>query len=274
MVSAWQVAAGGPPPQPPPTSPPTSGGKRKWIIGGIVGVLAIGAIANAGRNPAPSPDSTPVPTMAAVESTHAPEATPEAGDPAATDELVDEETAAPAFKPIVLKGKGSKVAKFKIPEDAAAIAEISEKGSSNFIVESIDRSGNTNDLLVNEIGSYKGTVLFDADAGEHSVAFKIDSNGTWRIAIRPVGLAKGWNPAKSATGKGDMVLRLTAPPDDLAVVTIKHKGRSNFIVEALGTEGSDLLVNDIGRYSGQSILQSSTVLVTVVADGSWSLKLE
>jgi hypothetical protein len=234
--------------------------------------MALGVIANMDRGSTSSPQATPTPTTAVVNPANEPEASePVASDGEPTDDPVAAETLPPAFKPIVLKGKGDKIAKFKIPEDAAAIAQITGKGSSNFIVEAIDASGDTNALLVNEIGSYSGTVLFDEDAGQHSVAFKIQSNGSWRIAVKPVSQAKGWNPTKTATGKGAMVLRLTATPDDLAVVTIKHKGKSNFVVQVLGTDGTDLLVNEIGRYTGEGIIPPSTLLVTVDADGSWSI---
>ena len=192
---------------------------------------------------------------------------------AATEEPAATTAAAPraAFKTINLKGRGNKIAKIKIPEDAAAIAVITNRGDSNFTVWSVAADGSTNSLLVNEIGSYRGTRLFDASAGEHSVALKIESNGTWAIAVKPITSAKVWNPAKAATGTGSMVLRVTGVLDDLAVMKIAHNGASNFAVSTYSDEGVDLQVNEIGRYSGESLFPGSTILVEIEADGAWSI---
>jgi hypothetical protein len=124
---------------------------------------------------------------------------------------------------------------------------------------------------VNEIGSYKGTRLFDDGGGEHSIAFKVLSNGTWTIVVRPVTQAKGWNPTKATNGTGAMVLQLTALPADLAVMKFTHRGRSNFAVFAHSTYGSDLLINEIGHYSGETILPDGTLLLEIEADGKWTI---
>ena len=116
-----------------------------------------------------------------------------------------------------------------------------------------------------------GTRLFDTSAGEHSVALKIESNGTWTIAVKPITSAKAWNPATAATGTGSMVLRVTGVLDDVAVMTIAHKGTSNFAVSTYSDEGVDLQVNEMGRYSGESLFPGSTILVEIEADGAWSI---
>ncbi len=118
---------------------------------------------------------------------------------------------AATFKDIPLTGKGKKIAKFNIPEGTAAIALITHKGKSNFIVHSVDASGETVSGLVNVIGNYSGTVLFDAGADEHSVAFEIDADGAWTITVKPVTSAKTWNPTTILKGTGDSVYRLVPP---------------------------------------------------------------
>ena len=281
--SGWSSPSA-PQPQPASTPPKKKGGKRKWIVGGVVVVLALAAIGAAAKEPNASdamatstPGTTPTSEPTASDPGDALVATAEPAEaitPEPTEAVTPEPTQAPpadAFEAFTLKGKGNKVAKFTIPEDTAAIAVISETGSSNFVVESIASDGTSNDLLVNEIGSYKGTVLFDDRQGEHSVAFKISSNGTWSIVVKPVTQATGWNPATAVKGTGSQVLRLTASPDSLAVVKITHKGSSNFVVYAFGTDGTELLVNEIGNYSGETILPDSTVLVTIEADGTWTI---
>ena len=176
-----------------------------------------------------------------------------------------------AFNPIKLTGSGNKIARFTIPEDEPAIAVISEKGTSNFVVWSIDSTGSTNDLLVNVIGNYSGTRLFDVDFGTHSVAFKVEAHGSWTITIKPLSLATLWTATTSSIGKGDMVLRVDPPIDGFAASTFTYKGSSNFVVWAYGDEGRDLLVNEIGAYNGESLWPSGTVLIEIEAVGAWGI---
>ncbi len=219
-----------------------------WIVAGAIAL----AVAGCGEGSAPTP---------VTDVSQPPEATPPTAT--ATAEIA-------SFKPIKLSGRGSKVAKFSIPEDAPAIATITNKGASNFAVESIATDGSTNDLLVNEIGNFSGTVLFDESVGQHSVAFKVTSSGTWTITIKPVTAARVWNPATKLTGKGDDVVQLQPAASGLMTLTISHAGASNFAVIAYGPGGSELLVNEIGRYSGQVLLPDGALLLSVEADGSWT----
>jgi hypothetical protein len=199
--------------------------------------------------------------------------------PTATESSTPTKSSAPtpvptptlAFKPITLTGVGSKVPKFVIPEDAPAIATITERGTSNFVVTSLAADGSSNELLVNEIGNYAGTRLFDANAGQHSVAFKVESNGSWTIVIKPVTLARAWDPAKALSGKGADVVRVVPPTSGLTTVTITHRGSSNFAVMAYTADGGELLVNEIGNYSGEVPLPDGTLLLSVEADGVWTV---
>jgi len=176
-----------------------------------------------------------------------------------------------SFAAITKTGKGSKVVKFTIPTDTAAIATISNRGSANFIVESLAADGDTNELLVNKIGNYAGTVLFDTESSVHSVAFKIQSNGSWKVVIKPVTSARAWNGTGRLSGKADDVVRLTPMSSGLTTVTLVHSGRANFIGTAYGTDGRELLANEIGRYSGQTTLPEGTFLFQVEADGAWTI---
>lgn len=176
-----------------------------------------------------------------------------------------------AFEPITGKGKGDKIVRFEIPEDAAAIADIKASGKGNFAIWSLDENGDKLDLLVNEIGAYKGTVLFDEQEGEHSVAFEVTASGSWTIRIEPVSEARIWRTGKALTGKGDDVVLISPPIAGLAATDVKHSGSSNFAVWVYSDEGTDLLVNDIGRYSGQVLLPDGAFLLAVSADGKWTM---
>ncbi len=145
-------------------------------------------------------------------------------------------------------GRGDKVLKIKA-QDAPTIARITNKGSSNFAV--ISYVGTCyDDLLVNEIGSYSGTVYLSPGV----TRLKVTSNGNWKVTIRPIDAARQWDGSSALSGKGDAVVMLHG--GEFGKTTIKNKSRSNFAVIAYDTDGQylDLLVNEIGGYSGEVLL--------------------
>ncbi|MFC7650239.1 hypothetical protein ACFQX6_65330 [Streptosporangium lutulentum] len=78
--------------------------------------------------------------------------------------------------------------------------------------------------------------------------------------------------AGTIRGEGDQVLKLS-PTRGLRTVSAAHKGESNFIVFGYTRVGpyGDLLFNKIDAYKGNALLPTGTRLVTVKADGAWSL---
>jgi hypothetical protein len=161
------------------------------------------------------------------------------------------------------------VPRFTIPEDAIAIATFTHNGGSNFAVWTVDASGAETDLLVNTIGVYSGTVLFDEQG--HSVAFSVEADGAWTAVIKPIELARAWNGATTIGGHGDDVVRVDPPTSGLSTTTMIHNGASNFAVWSYGLYSVDLLINEIGAYSGEVLLADATVLFEVTADGDWSM---
>lgn len=282
----------GPPPSPVPFGASSSGpspkpsSRRKWIaIGGsLVVILLLVSLASGGTKIQPSPAAgLSSPRASATQAT--PDASPRTNDPsegptdAATDQPTDEPAAtespdngvAPAFKPIALSGRGKRVARFKIPSDSPAIATFKYNGRGNFVVWTVDASGHTTDLLVNTIGRYDGTRIFDTDDGSHSIAFKIEASGPWSAKVKPVTSARRWNGTSTIKGRGDEVLLLADGISGFATATIKHAGKENFVVLSYSPDGSELLVNEIGRFSGQVLIPDGTLLFEVQADGTWSI---
>ena len=202
----------------------------------------------AGRTPSPTrrATDTPVPT---------PDSTPQA-----------------AFEPIHLEGSGSAVPRFTIPESAPGLAQIAASGSGNFVVWSVSADGAQNDLLVNVIGTYAGTILFDETDGIHSTAFQVEADGPWTIDIRPIASAFKWDGSQALAGRGDDVATLEPRSSGLQTVTINHSGSSNFVVYAYSSgAGASLLVNEIGQYSGEVVLPDGTFFIEINADGNWSV---
>ncbi|MBA2311661.1 MAG: hypothetical protein H0V97_02550, partial [Actinobacteria bacterium] len=167
-------------------------------------------------------------------------------------------------------GTGNSVPRYDIPEDAAAIAEISHSGGANFAVWAVDGAGQQTDLLVNTIGNYTGTVLFDESASSHTDAFDVEADGTWTITIKPVTEAFEWDGSEVLTGSGDDVAVLDPAPSGLKSTTLTHSGSGNFAIWAYGPS-TDLLVNEIGNFSGEVLLAEGTFLFEITADGPWTI---
>jgi hypothetical protein len=153
-------------------------------------------------------------------------------------------------------------------QDGPIVARITNKGSSNFAVISYAGS-QYDDLLVNEIGSYAGRVYVASGVS----LLKITSNGSWSVDLRPITSAPKWNGSSAITGKGDSVILLRG--GSFGTTTIKNRGTSNFAVIAYSAYGDylDLLVNEIGSYSGEVLLptEDPVVLCIHAVGGSWSM---
>jgi hypothetical protein len=224
---------------------------RRLLIVGVVELVAGCATSES------SPNVSPVESAVIATPTASPEALA---------------TVAPAsFKDIKLAGKGDRIAKFKTPADAAAIAVATHAGKANFVVETLDASGKQLGLLVNTIGKYRGTTLFDVNAGEHAAAFKITADGPWTITVKPVAEAPVWDSTKPLKGVGDGVYVLSPGASGLTTLDLTFRGSGNFVVTAYTADSSDLLANEIGTYAGQVQLPDGAVLLEVVATGgTWT----
>lgn len=161
-----------------------------------------------------------------------------------------------------------------LPAGYAFKLSATHNGKSNFIMKEYiddDRGG----LLINKIGSYAGTVLFN-DGKMNAVPnymIEVKADGDWSIVIATVTNAT----ASTMQGSGDKVSGLIAIPAN-TVATLTHDGKSNFIVKAYkpGDKYGDLLVNTIGAYSGQTIVKGKKKTMTfleVRADGNWTISI-
>jgi hypothetical protein len=98
---------------------------------------------------------------------------------------------------------GDKIVKLPA-QDAPTFARITGKGSGNFAMISYMGS-DYDDLLVNEIGSYAGSVYINASVNR----LKVTSTGSWTIEVRPITSSRAWDGVSALTGKGDSVVILS-----------------------------------------------------------------
>ncbi|MEQ9093198.1 MAG: hypothetical protein RLN63_03765, partial [Miltoncostaeaceae bacterium] len=76
-------------------------------------------------------------------------------------------------------------------------------------------------------------------------------------------------------GSGSRVITAEIGSDGPVVVEASHRGGSNFVVEFVGNGLDELLVNEIGTYSGTSVVPeafSGRYRIAIDADGPWSVR--
>ena len=249
---------------------PKKKSKKKviWIsIAAVVGLLIIVSVATGGG----SSDSG----TTAAETTEA--GAPATEEVAADDEAPAEEEA-PAdtsafyadnfgdFAPVSEKGKGDAIVALP-PGATGGIVTATHKGSANFAISLLDANNqSTGDLLVNTIGAYKGTTAYGISSLGEPVKMEISADGPWTIEIAPMGTAPVL--ALPTKGTGDAVFRYDGSAADWKA---EHKGNANFVILQTDDFMPNLAVNEIGNYSGVIPMQAGPSIVTVQADGKWSI---
>ncbi len=209
------------------------------------------------------PDPAPAPAPAPVQPAPAPEQAPEvisAAEWALTNYG--------SFDPIRHSGSGDSVV--TLPEGVdAAMVTVSHDGAASFVVKGLDASEQpTMDLLVNTTGAYSGTVAYglSGDVGGQAVMLAITADGNWTIDVAPLGSAEEF----AGSGSGDAVFLYSGASTSLA---LHHDGAKNFIVfQHTGVAFPfALLVNAVGEYVGTVPLAPGPSVVTVNADGLWTV---
>ncbi|MYS81196.1 TerD family protein [Embleya scabrispora] len=227
----------------------------------------------------PGAEPGPVASIAADEGEAEPAAPSEAGagagvrmeaEPVSVPELAPavEEPPVPAA---VYDGRGDKVLSITRPVEAGPfLVELDARGSDNFVVWTLDADLETDKLLANAIGAYRGRALVD-ERGGHTSRLKIEADGEWTVRLLAPEAAR--TLTDRLTGNGPETVRWTGPRTVLAMT---HAGVSNFIVGTFAEHGGDeaylgTLANTIGDYEGESILPKGPCLIELEADGDWSL---
>lgn len=127
--------------------------------------------------------------------------------------------------------------------------------------------------MVNEIGAYQGKILIGMMLDEEPVSrFEIQSSGSWSLNIYPFQLdyMDTLQVPGIYEGQGDSVVILYGEPD---IVTFSTTERDNFIVYAYTNDRRELLLNEIGPYTGEKIVPNDVVLFTISMNGTWSMDI-
>lgn len=180
-------------------------------------------------------------------------------------------TPLPPPDPITLSGSGDDVVEVDKWSEAA-ILHIVHNGGGNFAIWNYGEDGERYDLLVNTIGNYEGTVLIDFLQGELTTMFEITAGGTWTMEVMPLdpGYMTFAQFPGSYEGKGDDVVWFEATS---GIAEFNYGGGGNFAVWGFNDDGRDLLVNEIGPYSGKVLLQKDSYLMIVNAESTWTMNV-
>jgi hypothetical protein len=178
-------------------------------------------------------------------------------------------TATPA--PIVLTGSGDMIV--DVPDGGTPrILHAKYASGGNFIIQNYDANNQQIDLLVNTIGAYDGKVPLDLLDNEITSRLEVKASGPWEITLIPLEQARLEVLPSTIQGIGDDVIIIKGGNADL--ITANASGAtSNFIVHSYSTNGIDLVFNEIAPYTGTALIDSATFLITVKAEGSWSLEI-
>ncbi|MGW1994060.1 TerD family protein [Embleya sp. NPDC001921] len=171
----------------------------------------------------------------------------------------------------VYEGRGDKVLSITRPVEAGPfLVELEGRGTDNFVVWTLDADLETDKLLANAIGAYRGRALVDERSSRTS-RLKIEADGAWTVRLFGPDAARPLT--EGLTGTGPETVRWAGPRTVLAMT---HRGTGNFIVGTFAEHGGDesylgTLANAIGDYEGESILPKGPCLIELEADGDWTL---
>lgn len=229
-----------------------------FVVGGILLSLSVVSSESAGTTTTIA--AAPA-TSGATTTTVAEETTTTSSEPPTTT------TTLPAIL-AAGEGEGDDVVEFVLP-NAAVVIELTHEGSANFIVNSFGSDFEDVDVLVNEIGDYRGTRAMQWYRNMTVAGLDISADGRWTYEVREL----AQEPLQSCLvgGDGDDVVLIDSFIGGAGTADLTHNGESNFIVYARGTDGSDLLVNELGAYEGTVRVSAGSSAWDITADGDWTV---
>src|SRR5690242_1464946 len=103
-----------------------------------------------------------------------------------------------------------------------------------------------------------------------AVACVMPGNAATPVTRSAAARAVGQPWPRTFSGSGSRVLRPLLGRKAPLVVRATHDGSANFVIKVVGNGANELLVNEIGRYSGQTVwadAHSGRYRIAVEADG-------
>lgn len=181
------------------------------------------------------------------------------------------------FPTIKVNGFGNRViTDVELPSIAMLVTARHTMGTSNFWAHYYDGDGNKSTAIINEIGKYSGTILFNNSKAESgSGILEVEADGKWSLEFMAIPRAIKLGGSSNVRGKGCVATDMFEGNGKPNVIKCKHDGTSNFVVRIISDEGDNkLLINEIGYFSGQKVCKLEKGIryfMLIQADGSWSV---
>jgi len=255
--------------------------RRKWkvktllaVLGGLLVIGIIGSIVDpvkpavaptpAALAPATTVDTVAVQSAAAAsrleESQFQADESRSSAESASTAAGLDTPTTADAVNIYPTKsysGKGDDVVDIGSFTKTGILSFKCLRCAANVVLNTNGPEG----LLVNTIGGYSGTHFINLRDNSLTTRLTINADGPWQVEISDT-----THVSLGSSGTGDKAIFLPGPGSK---AKITNTGDANFVVQSYGAT-SDLLVNEIGGYSGTVPIELPA-FVQVESNGSWSI---
>lgn len=199
----------------------------------------------------------------------------EAPAPSETAETTPEPTPEPTLTPLVVPdpvvytGSGDDVISIEPPDGLWVLTISGNSEGRHFAVKGYDDNLNSTELFVNTTDPYSGTTI---DPSFSTTTLEISAKGSWTVAVRSIYEMSIVSGGETYTGTGDSVF-LVSGVNTTATIEGNSGGR-HFAVHSYGTESNELLVNTTDPYSGKVLLRGNPVVISVDAEGDWSITLD
>lgn len=173
---------------------------------------------------------------------------------------------------IKLSGSGDTSTDMMELKSGYIVVEASHNGGANFIVKLQGEDGQDIEMLVNAIGNYKGKTYAEIPT-DGKYYLNVTASGNWKFSITQEPPLEIKDIPNKFSGTGDDVVFFNANKGNYKF-NFTHSGSGNFIVRL---NGSGLMVNEIGNYSGsmrQVLSTDGYYLLVITADGNWTTNIE
>ncbi len=164
------------------------------------------------------------------------------------------------------EGRGDDVVDLGVG-NTSLFVRASHTGRRNFIVTALDANLQRVDGVVNEIGTWSGTVTLASFGDPADIRFlQVQADGAWTFDLLTItDLQSVDDPAFGGIGSQVVLYQ-----GDGGIFTVAHDGERNFIVHVTTASDSDGLINEIGAYNGRQPIPPGPAIIEVVADGNWT----
>ncbi|MCK5261717.1 MAG: PKD domain-containing protein [Thermoplasmatales archaeon] len=198
---------------------------------------------------------------------------------------------APPLKPITLSGSGDDVTSSFNLKEGIAIFHMTHNGGRNFIIWLYNAdTGEKEELLVNEIGSYSGSGIVGVTTGWSGASpgrylLDVTADGSWQVDIEQPNPSSATSLPQTFTGRGADVPSPFMLESGKGAVKFKmhHDGSRNFIIWLYHISGDreELLVNEISNYDGSTLVSvggwtgasPGIHYIDIEADGNWRVEV-